>query len=268
MLKTALNDPSYVRDQYSASGNLEARIALHEKFSTAKQKWFDWYWAHFDLPIDARILEVGCGVGMLWRDNRARTPSASSWRITLSDFSLGMVETTRAANVRGDFLQSDAQSIPFPDSMFDAVIANHMLYHVPDLPRVLFEFRRVLKPGGKLFAATNGDYHLRELKSWVAEFVSAEYYPMLYENGVKQFSLENGAEQLQKFFKRVERFYFQDALIVTEVDPLMAYTISGFLGKMTTTEQIDALRKSATERIARNGAFRITKATGLFIATN
>jgi hypothetical protein len=80
--------------------------------------------------------------------------------------------------------------------------------------------------------------------------------------------LENGAENLGRFFTHVERFDFQDALVVTEVEPLMVYVVSGFLGKMTTAEQIDALRKSATERIAHNGAFRITKATGLFIATN
>ena len=262
-----LSDPRYVKDQYRASNNLEARIGLHERFSTAKQKWFEWYWDHFDLPTDARILEIGCGTGMLWRDNRGRIPL--TWCLTLSDFSLGMIETTRAANVRADFLASDAQAIPFRDHYFDAVIANHMLYHVPDVPRALVEIRRVLKPSGKFYAATNGDLHLRELKIMISDFLDAGVTPLLNVNVSKHFSLENGAEQLAQVFASVKRFDFDDALVVTEVEPLVAYIMSGFMGKqLLDPERKEALRQFIAERMSRDGAIRITKSTGLFIATN
>ena len=48
------------------------------------------------------------------------------------------------------FGKIDAQSIPYEKDSFDAVIANHMLYHVPDLARTLSEIRRVLRPEGCL----------------------------------------------------------------------------------------------------------------------
>jgi ubiquinone/menaquinone biosynthesis C-methylase UbiE len=256
-----LADQTYVKEQYRASNQLEARIALHERFSIAKQKWFAWYFDHLDLPANAHILEIGCGTGMLWRENRARIPA--SWRLTLSDFSFGMLETTRAANVAADFLQSDAQAIPFREYYFDAVFANHMLYHVPDIPRALMEIRRVLKPSGKFYAATNGPAHMREYFQMASDFLGVGSL-----GPFEQFRLDNGAEQIGKAFARVERFDYEDALVVTEVEPLVAYAMSGFIGsQLIGAERETALRQFIAERIARDGAFHITKSTGLFIAT-
>ena len=45
---------------------------------------------------------------------------------------------------------ADVQDLPFPDASFDAVIANHMLFHVEDRPRALGEIVRVLRPDGRL----------------------------------------------------------------------------------------------------------------------
>ena len=53
--------------------------------------------------------------------------------------------------------------LPFEADTFDAVVANHMLYHVPDRAQALAEMQRVLKPGGQVYLATNGLAHLREL---------------------------------------------------------------------------------------------------------
>ena len=54
----------------------------------------------------------------------------------------------------------DAQELPFPDDAFDVVVANHMLYHVPEPARAAAEIGRVLRPDGLLLAATNGPDHL------------------------------------------------------------------------------------------------------------
>jgi SAM-dependent methyltransferase len=255
-----LNDPKYVKEQYRASDNLSARAALHERFGTAPRRWFDWYFDHLDLPHDARVLEVGSGTGALWRENRARIPA--TWQLTLTDFSFGMIETTRATGVAANFAQSAAQALPFRDAVFDAVIANHMLYHVPDLPRTITEFRRALKPGGKLFAATNGTDHMRELDELVAQFLGAE--KILRE---LTFHRDNGAAILAPHFPDARWVDYPDTLVVTEVEPLIAYAMSGFIGKQIIgSERENALRQFATERIARDGAFRITKSTGVFIA--
>jgi len=50
-------------------------------------------------------------------------------------------------------VQGDAARLPFRDGCFDAVIANNSLEHFPDLAAALREVRRVLEPGGALFAS-------------------------------------------------------------------------------------------------------------------
>ena len=118
---TLYTDQHYLRtDQYADGRNLSARIALHERFST-RNDWFEWVFDHFPKATAARVLELGCGTGALWKSNAARIPEG--WAITLSDFSEGMVEQARQslASLRRpfSFRVIDAQTIPFPDALFD-----------------------------------------------------------------------------------------------------------------------------------------------------
>src|SRR5688572_29754165 len=149
------------------------------------------------LPEGAKLLELGCGPGYLWKENISRIPAG--WHITLSDLSPGMLDAAwRNLVVTGrafQFKEVDAQAIPFEDETFDAVIANHMLYHVPDRPTAIAEIRRVLKPNGHLFATTIGTNHLKEISNWIrrvnlgTDFVSFG----------SPFTLDNGFEQLKEF---------------------------------------------------------------------
>jgi SAM-dependent methyltransferase len=103
-----------------------------------------------------------------------------------------MVAATMAGGVEA--ILGDVQSLPFPDGSFDAAVAAWMLYHVADLDRAVSELARVLRPGGRLIAITNGREHLAEL--W--EMVGAEKLEL-------SFSRENGDVQLQRQFASVER---------------------------------------------------------------
>ena len=80
------------------------------------------------------MLTLGCGPGILWKTNAERVPS--DWTVVVSDFSSGMVAEARANLNDGpnEFAVGmvNAETIPFADECFDAVTANHMLYHVPD----------------------------------------------------------------------------------------------------------------------------------------
>ena len=55
-----------------------------------------------------------------------------------------------------EFAVMDAQAIEAEDSSFDLVIANHILYHVPDRRKALSEIHRVLKIGGRAVMTANG----------------------------------------------------------------------------------------------------------------
>jgi SAM-dependent methyltransferase len=216
------------------------------------------------LPPGGRLLELGCGPGDLWRANADRIPA--DWQLALTDYSPGMVREAREALARvrpGAALVAanvDAQALPLADASFDAVVANHMLYHVPDRPRAFAEIRRVLRPGGRFYAATNGARHMQE----VGSLADGELIAAARIRGRLGFNLENGAEQLAPYFADVRLSRYDDALVVTEAAPLLAYIRS-----MSNHPDHDDARLAATvaDRLARDGAIRITKDTGMFEST-
>jgi ubiquinone/menaquinone biosynthesis C-methylase UbiE len=260
-----LNDPQYLEKQYQDSSNLDARIQLHQRFSVNPYGWHPWVFDHFDLPAYGRILELGCGPGYLWLENLGRIPTG--WEITLSDFSAGMLEETRRnlENQRTfQFKLIDAQSIPCEDAYFDAVIANHMLYHVPNPPAALSEICRVLKPAGHFYAATNGARHMSEMAALLTKFdVGLASWG---NKASSSFTLENGLAQLSQWFAEVKLYRYEDALEVTEVDPLVDYILSGRVGQVLVGRQPAFREFVAREMESHGGVFHITEAGGLFVS--
>jgi len=258
---------SQLREQYQTDANLNARIALHRRFDVNPTSWQLWAFERLALPANARILELGCGPADLWRENADRIPAG--WDITLTDFSEGMIAAARrnlAALERPfAFKQADAQDLPFDAATFDAVIANHMLYHVPDRPRAFAEIRRVLKPGGKFYAATNGEQHMRELWRLYEPTIPGCHARVLATAG--GFLMENGAAQLEAAgFVDVVWHNYVNALAVTDVEPLIAYAQSSntLMDHVWTEAELSAVRAAVTARIAAEGAFHIGKVAGLF----
>ena len=258
-----------LRQQYRTDANLNARIDLHRRFSANPYLWHRWVFDHLALPADARILELGCGPADLWRENVSRIPAG--WDITLTDFSEGMVAAAqqRLAEIGRPFTvkQADAQNLPFEMDAFDAVIANHMLYHVPDRPRAFAEIRRVLKSGGKFYAATNGEQHMLELWRLLTPYIPDCYARSLAAAG--GFTLENGLAQLEAAgFVDVVWHNRPDALEITEVEPLIAYVQSSntLMNHAWTGAELDAVRAEVAARIAAEGAFHIGKVAGMFVA--
>ncbi|MBN1344023.1 MAG: class I SAM-dependent methyltransferase [Phycisphaerae bacterium] len=257
----------YVRAQYADAGKLQARIDLHRRFSTNKLGWYRWVFDQLDVRGRCRVLELGCGPGRLWRSNCERIPPG--WRIVLTDFSPGMIPEARR-NVRRcnrpfALAVGDVQDLPFREGEFDAVIANHMLYHAEDLERALSEIRRVLRAEGRLYAATNGHDNLKELREMVRQV--APGLPFGDNVYVKPFSLENGGRQLERHFSNVVRHDYENSLAVTEVEPLAAYVSSTFGAESGfAPDQAAALRRLAAELIESDGVMQLTLSTGLFVA--
>jgi len=255
-----------VDHQYADASNLAARRRLHARFSTNTHGWHRWVFDQLDLRPRCAVLEVGCGGGALWLDNSDRIPAG--WDIVLSDRSAGMLaEARQRLRLLGRgfaFGVFGVQDIPFPDARFDAVIANHMLYHVPDLDRAIGELRRVLRPTGRLYAATNGAGHMAELHDLIR---SVAPQATVGWTQLTSFELENGADPLAHHFGRVTVARYDDALAVTEVEPLVAYVLSVEDPRAPFSDgQVARLRRRIADRIAHAGAVHITKCSGLFAA--
>jgi ubiquinone/menaquinone biosynthesis C-methylase UbiE len=93
-----------------------------------------------------RVLDVGCGTGLM----TARL--AGSGRNALGiDFSGAMIARARCRRgARAEFVQADAENLPIASGTFDAVVNLISLHHYRRPARAVAEFRRVLRPGGRL----------------------------------------------------------------------------------------------------------------------
>ena len=259
------HDQTYLlNSQYKDATNFSARIRLHQRFSANKYGWHRWVFDHFELDEGNSILEVGCGPGLLWLNNGYRIPA--SWRIVLTDFSPGMLQVARERLGEERFVYevADAQSLPFADASFDAMIANHMLYHIPDLPRALAEIRRVLKPGGRFYASTIGREHMHELDELIWKCWPGSPWRGLGKTA--PFILENGQEALAPFFARVTKYIYEDTLAVTEAEPLTDYVFSCRLGSLLSSPQCEAFIEMLRQELAVRGTIHITNVSGLFDA--
>ncbi len=264
MMKPA--DPVYLKShQYHDARNLDARVEIHRRFSTNSYGWFRWVFdALLKLPENAAILELGCGTGLLWKENAARIPA--SWDITLSDLSAGMVDAAWRNLVvvprAFRFQEINAAALPCDDGSFDAVIANHMLYHVPERAKAISECRRVLRLGGRLFATTVGEHHLEELH----RILGGAGVGHLMQSFSDPFTLENGAEQLRAAFPHVELSRYADALEVTDVGLLMDYVRSLIYSEELSERQLSRTQVCLEEELREKGKIFIRKDSGLFEA--
>jgi SAM-dependent methyltransferase len=261
-----LDERRWVETQYRDASNLDARVDLY-RFAQDPVRWPDWLWERIGLRAGERVLDAGAGPGSLWRDNAARLPT--DLHVTVSDLSEGMVKEARRrlADAPGAFTfeRIDVQRIPKRDASFDVVIANHMLYHVPDRANAIGELHRVLVPGGRLYATTNAWTHLIELRELGRRFgLASEMLPP--ERIPDYFDLETGARELSARFPELRLFRRSDALEVTDADALCAYLDSMAERSAYRARVLERIRQEVALQIERLGSFHVSIAIGLFEA--
>ncbi len=255
-----INDVSVVKQQYAKANNLDTRISLHDKYSTNKLGFGNWIFSNYRIDNGAKVLELGCGTGAMWKNRESLICACS--KIILSDFSEAMVATTKDNIGSYDNIEYkvlDIQEIPYKDAAFDIVIANMMLYHVPDIEKGLTEVRRVLKRGGRFYCATYGEHGIIEYLSKILSTYGVE------DNLNKNFTLQNGYKILSKTFSKVEKKEYMDSLAVTNIDDMVDYIYS--LSSITSLNRVpkqeikDILIKNTTD-----GVLNVPKEYGMFIS--
>ena len=215
-------DANYLLNkQYRDSQKLEARANLHRRYGTGGPNWFQWVVEHAQFAEGAKVLDIGCGPGWLWQQAHESVPA--KLELTLADLSPGMVEeavasarlTSRYARVEGAV--ADAAALPFPDGSFDAVVACHMIYHVPDALRALLEFRRVLKPGGIVAVTTNLEGNMASFYALGAAVFGGE----ASDPAANVMGLRRVENLMRDCFEEVTVHELAGALHVTSVDDLV-----------------------------------------------
>lgn len=104
-----------------------------------------------------RVLDVGCGRGhVLIPAAAAAGPEGS---VVGTDLAPGMVERTAEATAslpHVTVLLGDAAAPDFPDASFDVILAGLVIFFLPEPDKALVEYRRLLKPGGRMAFTTFG----------------------------------------------------------------------------------------------------------------
>lgn len=255
----AMNHKETVQNQYQDASNLNTRISIHDKYSENKQGFGNWVVSNYEIQSGMRVLELGCGTGIIWVGHEDVVEKCSE--LVLTDFSEGMLATARqnvGARANVAYKQVDIQAIPFEENSFDIVIANMMLYHVPDLQKGLSEVARVLKPGGKFYCATGGEHGVAQRAAELLKPYGLEYRYEL------SFSLQNGREQLAVHFSNIEMLEYIDALAVTNAQDLVDYIFSGItMAKACNLSKEEV--KAIFESNMVDGSLRLPKEVGMFV---
>jgi len=168
--------------------------------------------------------------------------------------------------------QADTEALPFRDAAFDRVMANHMLYHVADRALALRELRRVLRPGGRAVFATNGARNL-ERQDELHAATAREHGFTPVRADASRFTLDD-IELVREAFPAARMIERRDALVFTEAAPALRYYASYLVDSIESrpadgshrTLLLASMEQRINEIIAREGAYRVPKSAGCFVA--
>jgi ubiquinone/menaquinone biosynthesis C-methylase UbiE len=143
-----------VQREYAAlAGRYDQRWAGYVAASTALAA------ARVSLAPGQRLLDVGCGTGVLLERLAAHAPDA---RFVGVDATPGMLARARARLGTGvSLIEASGEALPLPSRSVHVVVSTSALHYMADAPRALRDMHRVLAPGGTLV-----------LLDWCADFVA------------------------------------------------------------------------------------------------
>jgi SAM-dependent methyltransferase len=268
------NHPKLVRQEYATDDNLRIRQEIHEKYTVPKTNYVEWVLSSMLWRGGESVLDVGCGGGSYYTAIQNNWPGLSYQGL---DFSPGMLAKHPATH---KVILADAQNIPCTQHSFDVVMANHMLYYMPDIDSAIDEFRRVLKPDGVLIVATNSVQNMPELHVLMRRAIL-----LLTRSGASAvqppapasdlFTLENGTRQLARHFYAVVRHDLPAKLVFHDIDPIMDYMESTRIQREHQLPQdvvwddvMMIMRQQITHLINHLGELSISKLTGVLLASD
>jgi 2-polyprenyl-6-hydroxyphenyl methylase/3-demethylubiquinone-9 3-methyltransferase len=131
-----------------------------------------------------RVLDVGCGGGILTESLAAR--AASTVGIDMGEAPLAVARLhQRASNLAIDYRQITAEALAAAEpASFDLVCCMEMLEHVPEPDSVIAACARLCKPGGHVVFSTIN----RNPKAWLFAVVGAEYLLRMLPKGTHEYA--------------------------------------------------------------------------------
>lgn len=198
-----IDDPNLVRREYASLDRLARRRLDVTGWIRGVEEYDELLRAVAEVR-PGRVLDAGSG-----HSDYAAVIAAPE--VVCVDQSEAAVEAARARGL--DARVADIAALPFEDGEFDAVVCNHVLYHLPDRDRGIAELARVLRPGGRFVGIYNFRDHLHEV--WAAVGDPWAEQP--------DFDCETGGAELARHFDRVECRPTHGSVVWLTREDLQAY---------------------------------------------
>jgi demethylmenaquinone methyltransferase / 2-methoxy-6-polyprenyl-1,4-benzoquinol methylase len=151
-----------------------------------------WVQQRHGLKPGMHVLDVACGTGLVAVEAMRILGSAEN--ITCLDPSEGMLTEARK-KLPAKFVQGYADKLPFPDASFDFLTMGYALRHVADLEGTFREYRRVLRPGGKVLIL-----EITKPASRFGQFLFRLYFGKIYPALTQLFTRSREARDMMHYY--------------------------------------------------------------------
>lgn len=263
-----------IQQYYATDRPLRIKEATWARYLVPQVDFASWTLRTLGWTGDEVVLDIGAGTGSHYERLMRDKPHLRYYALDLSPQMLRC-----HPGEAGRLACADALRLPYADASFDVVMANDMLYHLADLDRCLREIKRVMKPAGRLLAATESLFSLPELQVLLRRAIV-----LLSRNGanadpplapVDAFALENGARILRRHFYAVVRHDLPAALHFPDIEPALDYVDSmRGLREHSLPADVDwddmmlIMRQQMTQLSKLLGKLELTVAFGALIASD
>ena len=252
-------------EQYADDARLALRQETHRRYSERPDNTPRWV---LDLlapgPGDL-VLDAGAGNGAYHPALQGRGA-----RIVAVEREMGMIRSV--SDSTASYVAGDVTVVPLPADAVDHSMANHVLYHVPDIPAALMELARVTRSGGRVALTTNGDRRESPLQQLHERAARERGIDADVPITTDRFGDQN-LGQVRRVFPDAAKFEQVNALVFRTAEPVLAYYGSGPVDSVreptadTRRELVTRMDELVRQRIAADGEFRIPKRVVCYLAT-
>ncbi len=263
-----------IQRYYATDRNLRIKEETHARFLAPRVDMVGWTLGVINWRGDEVVLDIGAGRGSHYRQLRRDLPRVRYYALDMSPQLL-----LSHPGGGGQLARADAMQLPYADDSFDVVMANHMLYHLPDIDACLREIKRVMKADGRVLAATDSMFSLPELQVLLRRAIvllsrhHANAEPPA--SPCNSFALENGARILARHFYSVVRHDLPAALHFDDIEPALDYVDSmrdlrerGLPADVRWDDMMLIMRQQMTQLRQLMGKLELTVMAGALLASD